>query len=130
MTRLRCLFAGALGAVLVLIAAAVLIPAYGDYRGRATLTEAMSELDSYRFDISERATTLGKTEGSGTGIVVSPGDMARLGFDYVRIFSDGTIAARHGKYHQVIIWEPTISSGEVSWRCLAGPRKSVPAWCR
>lgn len=130
MIKLRCFFAGAMGAILVLIAAAVLIPAYGDYRGRAALTAAMSELDSYRHDISERAATLGKTEASGVGIVVSPGDMARLGFDYVRIFADGTIVARHGKYHQVVIWEPAISSGEVSWRCLAGPRKSVPGWCR
>ncbi len=130
MSKLRCLFAGALGAVLVLIAAAVLIPVYGDYRGRAALTEAMGELVSYRTDISERAAKLGKTEGSGIGIVVSPEDLARLGLDYVRIFSDGTIVIRHGQYRQVIVWEPTVSAGEVSWKCVGGPRKSVPPWCR
>ncbi|MDX1401994.1 MAG: pilin [Kiloniellales bacterium] len=130
MSKFRCLVMGASGAVLVLLAAAVLIPAYGDYLGRATLSEVLAELESYRHEIAEKATNQGTMENAGVGVAISPEDSLRLGVNYARIFSDGTIVFRHGRYEQVIVWEPTMAGGNVTWRCVGGPRKSVPPWCR
>lgn len=126
----RCFLAGTLGAVLVLAAAGVIVAAYGDYRGREAVTAAMAQLDSYRIAIAENAIKTGRLEGSGTGVVVPAEEQSRLGLDYVRIFLDGTIVMRHGKYHQVIVWEPTIENGEIGWKCVGGPRNDVPPWCR
>ena len=126
----RCFFVGVLGAVLVLGAAAILVPTYGDFQDRAALDETIGELDPYRDKIARNALSQGSIERSGVGIQISSEDLSRLSLDFARIFPDGTMAVRHAQYHQVVVWEPSIADGKVSWKCIGGPRQSVPPQCR
>ncbi len=128
MSKLKCFFTGMLGAVLVLLAAAVLVPVYGDFAGRAALSESLAGLATYREKIARMASRRGSIEGSGVGVLIE--DLPGLSLDYARVFPDGTLVIRHAGYHQVVVWEPSIAAGQVSWKCIGGPRNNVPASCR
>lgn len=130
MSGFRCFFVGALAAVLVLGASAILVPTYGDFQDRAALDETIGELGSYRDKIARNALSQGSIERSGVGIQISSEEFSRLAVDYARIFPDGTMTVRHAQYHQVVVWEPSIEDGKVSWKCIGGPRQSVPPRCR
>ncbi len=130
MSKLKCLFTGMLGAVLVLGAAAALIPAYGDYAGRAALDETLWRLETYREKVARTASRHGSVESSGVGVLISADDYRSLNVDYARVFPDGTLVIRHANYHQVVVLEPSMAAGQVSWKCFGGPRDSVPPSCR
>lgn len=111
-------------------AAAILIPTYGDFRDRAALDKSILELGPYRDKIASNALSQGSIDRSGAGIRISSEDLSRLALDYARIFPDGTMTVRHAQFHQVIVWEPSIVDGKVSWKCIGGPRRGVPPNCR
>ncbi len=50
--------------------------------------------------------------------------------DYARVFLDGTLVIRHIKHHQMIVLEPSLSKGVVTWRCIGGPMSDIPPSCR
>lgn len=130
MSGFRCFLAGALGTVLVLGAAAIMIPAYGDFRHRAALDEVIAELSLLRDKIARNALSQGSIEGSGVGVQVSAEDMSRLALDYARVLPNGTMIVRHSQFYQVVVWEPTITDGKLNWTCIGAPRQGVPPRCR
>ena len=130
MSKLKCFLIGILGAIVVLAAAAVLAPLYCDYDARAALSDSLQQLAPYRDMIAENASKQGSPERSGVGISIPSETFPSLNVDYARVFPDGTILIRHTKHHQVIIWEPSMTAGQISWRCVGGPQKDVPPECR
>ena len=130
MSKLRCFFAGALGAIVVLGAAAVLLPLYGDYVARASLDESLLKLRVYREEVARNASRQGSVEASGREVTIPSEEFPTLNVDYARVFPDGTIVIRHAGYHQVVVWKPSITAGRVSWKCIGGPWHDVPPRCR
>jgi len=119
-----------LGAIVVLAAAAVLAPLYCDYDARAALSESLQQLAPYRDAIEENISKEDSIDVSGVVVSIPSEAFRSLNLDYARVFPDGTIVIRHAKHHQVIIWEPSMTAGQISWRCVGGPRKDVPPECR
>ena len=130
MSKLKCFLLGMLGAIVVLAAAAVLAPLYCDYDARAALSESLQQLAPYRDAIEENISKEDSIDVSGVVVSIPSEAFRSLNLDYARVFPDGTIVIRHAKHHQVIIWEPSMTAGQISWRCVGGPRKDVPPECR
>ena len=130
MSKLKCFLLGMLGAIVVLATVAVLAPLYCDYDARAALSQSLQQLAPYRDAIAEHVAKEGSAERSGVAVSIPSEAFRSLNLDYARVFPDGTIAIRHAKHHQVVIWEPSITAERISWRCVGGPRKDVPPDCR
>ena len=130
MSKLKCFLLTMLGAIVVLAAAAVLVPLFCDYIARAALSESLQQLTLYRDAIAEHVAKEGSAESSGVEISIPSEAFPSLNVDYARVFPDGTIVIRHAEHHQVVIWEPSVTAGQISWRCIGGPEKDVPAACR
>ena len=130
MNKLKCFLLGMLGAIVVLAAVAVLAPLYCDYDARAALSQSLEQLAPYRDAIAEQFSKEGSAEDSGNEVSIPSEALSSLNINYARVFPDGTIAIRHAKHHQVIIMEPSMTAGQISWRCVGGPQKDVPPECR
>jgi hypothetical protein len=123
MASSRCFFWGALGAFIVLLAAAILVPQYADYKDRAANTTAYDDSLALRESIGARILELGSVENSGTNIQV-PADAS-----YKAITRDGTIILQ-GRYGHVLVLTPSLDQGAVNWHCVGGPPKDMPLLCR
>jgi hypothetical protein len=130
MRKPKCFLLGMSGAIVVLAAAAVLVPLYCDNAARVALAESLRQLAPYRDTIAENASKEGSVEGSGVEGAIPSEAFPGLNVDYARVFPDGTIVIRHAKHSQVVIWEPSMTAGQISWRCVGGPPKDVPPECR
>jgi Tfp pilus assembly major pilin PilA len=65
-----CFFRGAFGACVVLLATAVIVPQYADYKERAATTEMFNESVTLRQAVEARILELGGIQNSGTGVQV------------------------------------------------------------
>ena len=126
MSALRSFGVGAVGALLVLIAAALIVPLYSDYTARSRAHEALTYLKSAQDRISARAMERGTLVGSGVGIAENSESPLRE----TTISTDGTIIARVAYFGQVIVLIPKYSHEKITWRCIAGSAKDVPLQCR
>jgi len=130
MSKLKCFLLGMLGAIVVLATAAILAPLYCDYDARAALSESLQQLALYRDAIAEHVTKEGSVESSGVEFLIPSEAFTQLNVDYARVFPDGTIVKRHAEHHQIVIWEPSMTAGQISWKCVGSPQKDVPPECR
>jgi Tfp pilus assembly major pilin PilA len=122
---MRCFLIGVAGFVVTAVLAAVAIASYGDYAARASLAETMTSVVALRTQIAE-----GLVTRSGLPIKVTTEIQAFPNVDYLKVTNDGAIVFRSAKHGQVIVLEPSIAGGAVSWRCIGAPAKDVPADCR
>ena len=116
-----------LGALLVLISAAVVIPLYGDYRSRAESMNWLQNIRPIQFAVADNAIKLNTLSNSGVGIKV-PHEF-RSGPNVI-IRSDGMILIHGQKYGQLVALIPELSRSKVTWKCLGGSAKDVPPSCR
>jgi len=119
---------GAAGALLVLVAAAIIIPLYGDYEARVRASEVLDDLRPLKARIASRAVAVGKLTGAGVGE-----NTAKSGADYaaaaIEVLPDGVIIVKATKFGQVFVLLPSLSENHVSWRCIGGSDKDVPRAC-
>jgi hypothetical protein len=124
MTSSRCFLWGAFGAFIVLLAAAILVPQYADYKDRAANTAVYDESLTLRESIAARILELGSVENSGTNIQ----HLADGSYKAV-VTRDGAIILQ-GRYGHVMVLTPVLDQGAVSWQCIGGPPKDMPRMCR
>ena len=122
----RSFFAGAAGALLVLAAAAVIVPQYGDYTARSRASEALYFVRSVQDQVEAQAIAHQSVSGSGVGISSSSGPAV----SEVLVLSNGVILLRAAHFGQVFVLIPSYSEGKVAWHCIGGSSKDVPAKCR
>ena len=130
MKKHKCLLVGVMGAFVILATVAVLFPVYCDYTARAALNDSLQKLIIYRDKIAMNGAERWAREGSGAEVKISAEAFPTLNIDYARVLPDGTIIIRHAKYHQIVVLEPSMTEGKVSWRCIGGPLRDVPTQCR
>lgn len=120
-----CFLRGVLGAFLVLLAAAIILPQYADYRERDANAEIFDEAALIRQSIEARILELGSVENSGVGLQASAGK------SYEAIVTrEGTILLQGMRYGHVLALIPSLVEGAVSWHCIGGPPKDMPRQCR
>jgi hypothetical protein len=120
-----CFLRGILGGSVVLLAAAVAIPQYADYKERAANTDIFNEALPLREAIEARIVELGSVENSGHGIQMPDSK------NYKAIVTrDGVILMQGLRYGHVMALIPSLDQGAVSWRCIGGPSKDMSLKCR
>lgn len=120
-----CFLRGALGACAVLLAAAVVIPQYADYRERAANAAMFDESASLRQGVEARILELGGIQNSGVGVQVPPPSSYRA-----NLTRDGVIILQGAAFGHVLVLSPAFYQGEVIWQCIGGPPKDMPRQCR
>ena len=65
---MRCFFGGALGALILFLIAAIIIPQYSDYRAAAETSRWLAQMEPIRLKIEENAKKLKTTAGAGKHI--------------------------------------------------------------
>jgi hypothetical protein len=123
-SRFRSFAWGALGAFLVLVAAAIVVPQYSDYRSRADADNMLVIVQPLQQEVEAHAAASHSLQGSGSGVKMAP-----QFFDAI-VQQDGVIVLHGHSFGQVIVLMPTLSSGKVTWRCLGGSAGDVPPSCR
>ncbi len=121
-----CFFAGAMGALAILIGAAIIIPQYSDYRAAAETDRWLVQMGPIKLMIEENAMRLKTMAGAGKHIdlpasLLSPPP----GATFFEIRDSGEIIMHGGRDGQLVILTPTLSDGRVTWRCLGGPTRDV-----
>ena len=129
-SRGRAFLFGALGALLVLIGAAIGIPQYSDYRARAAGGDILMQAYPVRKKVEERILALGTVEGSGTVEFKANSGSPSARIEELMVEPNGTMIIRGAPYGQVLVLIPSFKENIVSWRCLGGSGKEVPSQCR
>jgi hypothetical protein len=120
-----CFLRGVLGAFIILLAAAIAVPQYGDYKERAANAAIFDESLALRQSIEVRIQALGTVENSGFGIKVP--DDRNYKADVTR---DGTVILQGLRYGHVLVLTPSLDQGVVSWSCMGGPPKDMHLQCK
>lgn len=120
-----CFLWGMLGAFGVLIAAAVVVPQYADYRERAANTEMYNEASALRQAVESRILELGTVENSGLNIQTPAAQ------SYEAIVSrEGIVILQGMQFGHVLVLMPSLNQDKVSWHCIGGPVKDMPLQCK
>lgn len=117
---------GALGALTVLIVTAIALPHYSEYSARAEALSWYGLLGPTRVAIGEKALRLNSTHGAGVGVVTPTPE----GASSITITTDGLIFVVGAREGQLMVLVPALAGGKVTWQCLGGSRKAMPAPCR
>ncbi len=121
---MRCFLSGALGALVLWLVAAVLIPRYSDFRAKAETIGWMAQMEPIRLKIEENAKRLKTMSGAGKDI-----DLPLSwppGVTLFEIRDSGEIILHGGRDGRLVILTPSFAEGKVTWRCVGGPAKDVP----
>ena len=124
---MRCFVLGIVGFICAGVLAAIVIPSYADLTSRASLGETMNAVGPLREKISE---ALSKDPKALSALSASAAKEPISGVSYLKVVADGTIAFRSAKHGQMIVFEPTMRDGAVTWKCIGSPPKDVPPDCR
>jgi hypothetical protein len=119
---MRCFLIGFAGFFVAALVTVVAMASYADYSERASLGETMTSVAPLRNQVAE-------------SLANQPGLPIRAtteipNVDYLKVTNDGTIVFRSAKHGQMIVFEPSVKGGAVSWRCIGSPGKTIPADCR
>lgn len=120
-----CFIRGALGALVILIAAAVIVPQYADYKERAANAMMYDESASLRQAVEARILELGGIQNSGIGVQIPPPGSYRA-----NLTRDGIIILQGAAFGHVLVLSPAFHEGAVIWQCTGGPPKDMPRQCR
>lgn len=128
---MRCFFVGFAGFFVAAFVTAVAVSSYGDYIARARLGDTMAALEPLRVEIAEIITKQGSVGNVGASLKSKIAQQPDMGTDYIKVAADGTIVFRMARYGQVVVLEPSLRTGAVSWRCIGSkPEKDIPSNCR
>ena len=119
---------GALGALAVLTAAALIVPMYADYVTRAQSASWVARARAPTMAaIAEVAKRNGTVRGSGVGIALP--DLGPEPPEHVQITEDGTLVMHGGRDGQFMVWTPVLVDDSVVWTCRGGSGRDVPSSC-
>lgn len=124
---MKCFFYGALGAVVLLTAAAVTFAQYSDYRSRAEFETWIMQLEPTRKTIELNILNLKGTHGSGVGIkkpLFTPNNVV-----FSDVLESGIIIVKGGLDGQMLALVPSLSGTGVAWQCIGGSDKAVSSKC-
>lgn len=115
---MKSFFLGALGAILVLVAAALIYPQYSDYRAAAETSGWLAEVLPTTQAITDNTLRLNTTTGAGFGIP-KPTFQSHTP-SLIEVTANGTVFLKGGTDGQIIVLYPELSGGKVVWRCRGG----------
>ncbi len=121
---MKCFLKGVAGAVLLLIASAIIIPGYSDYSDRIITNEMLSSVKPLQAAIEIQ---LGNDKE--INVDVTKYNLS-TSITTIRIGSDGAITVQGGKHGQVFILTPTSISEATKWHCMGGNYHAMPALCK
>lgn len=91
----------------------------------------IGETQSERDEISN---SLSKGEpikiGGDLKIVPAQDKNLQMPVDFGWITKEGSIIIQSKKYNVLLIQEPTISKGRITWTCISYPKDAAPNFCR
>lgn len=125
-----CFWVGALGAITVLIATAIVRPMYSDYTGRSKASEMLKLAMALKQQIEPRILQHKSIQNAGVGIAPDLPQTATSSIAQAHILQDGTIVLQGHHFGQVLVLMPSLVNQQVVWRCLGGSAKDVPPQCR
>jgi hypothetical protein len=97
------------------------------YSDRMRTAEAAILGNSVKEPIEANAARLGTLEGSGLGVEFAPrGKFTNGGY----VSRNGTIVVTTGDPIAILIFQPRMEKGSVTWSCSGYPSKVLPAACR
>jgi len=120
---MRCFLIGFAGFFVAGFLVLLAMAGYADYAARASLSETMAAAAAVRTTVAEELRDNRKLKPR-------PAQPAIAGADYSRVSDDGTIVFRSARHGQIIVYEPSVQAGGVTWKCIGSPPKDVPADCR
>jgi hypothetical protein len=104
----------------------VLIAPYSCYGGRALVGELLGAADPLKRQIAERIEESQTVKGSGAGLSMRVAGAMQA----VVITDDGVIILAELNAQAIVVLEPRLVDGAVSWQCTGYPARNVPAQCR
>ncbi len=118
-----CFFKGALGTLLVLVLAAIIVPQYSDYRAAAETSEWLAAVSPMKMQIEQNALRLKTLTGAGKQI--DPPRFAPHNVPQYEIRDSGEIILYGGRHGQFVMLTPSLADGKVTWRCLGGSKQDI-----
>lgn len=124
---------GVIAVAYIAILAAIAIPAYQDYLGRATVTVAMTDAAPYRTAVAEFGMShrVWPTSFAQMGMSDYPGDAQVAG---ITLGEGGVLSVQFAKaplQGKVLVLTPEVHGGAIEWSCGGNiAAKMLPATCR
>lgn len=115
---MKCFVKGMAGALLVLIAAAIIAPQYSNYVASSQTSIWLIEIEPTTEAITSNILRLQTVSGSGVGIprpVIS-----HYTPSLIEVTDSGTVFLKGGSDGQFVALVPAFSNGVVTWRCIGG----------
>ena len=126
---MRCFLGGLFTFLVAALLTAIAVPSYGDFSARANLSETMLTIQPLQEQIGEIVTKQRGIANIAAALKL-PADAARR-TNYLKVTPDGTIIFRNARFGQVIVLEPSVNAGMVTWRCIGSrPDRDIPSLCR
>ena len=114
---MKSFFIGCFGALIVLVAAAVINSQYSNYIASSETSRWLAEVTPTTDAISANITRLKATAGSGIGVKkpIFPKKTS-----LIKITDHGIILLKGGSDGQFIALVPELSNGDIKWHCIGG----------
>jgi Tfp pilus assembly major pilin PilA len=125
---MRCFLFGLMGAVLVLLSAAIIVPQYSDYSSLAQTSAWLVDIEPLQSKIEENAARKGRIDIPNSSETLPEFQAGKPRF--FKVSRNGVILMKGGKQGQFVMLTPEIVDGKVVWTCIGGPDDAVPVVCR
>lgn len=112
--------------IVVAIPILITLPAYQCYTPRAKVAEVILAASTFRAEIDARFAQSKMLRDSGIGLVLKPSGRVKAGF----VTNDGVIIAIGEDPPAVVLFQPVVTQGQISWRCQGFPTEIMPRSCR
>jgi hypothetical protein len=126
----KALVSGLVGGFVGVFAAVFVMAQYSDYRAQSQIDGWLTELEPVQVAIATNALAAGKVDEAGRGVEPPALESTRAA---LHVSVDGTIRVRGGVKGQLIVLEPILADGVVTWRCIGGSHDAVRVirgnWC-
>ncbi len=123
---MKCMLLGMAGAFIILLLAAIFIPAYSDYTDRAITSEILISIKDLQRNIEGKLLQKKRVGISTSAIKIKSEHISKI-----KVLDDGTIRIKGGKIGQVIILVPEVIDEKlVNWECIGGPNQAMPPNCK
>lgn len=112
--------------IAVSVPVAIVTPTYQCYTNRAKAGELILATASIRMEIEGRIDQRQSLESVGAGLHIKHEGRIKGGL----ITNDGVIVIAGDDPPAVVILQPTLIEGKVTWKCSGFPQKYMPMSCR
>ncbi|GAA6143193.1 hypothetical protein NBRC116584_30110 [Hydrogenophaga sp. 5NK40-0174] len=126
---MKSVLLGMLGAVVALVAAAMVYPQYSDYRARAQTDSWLFTVEEVQRKVETNAERKRSLVGAGTG-VERPKFLPSIAPEYFRVTNDGIIFVKGGRDGQLVVLMPSLSGSKITWACIGGSLRTMPSRCQ